>query len=101
MPWADNDEIIVEEVQRIMEVLREEYPIDESRVYVTGFSKGGQATEEVVVACPELFAAAAPGGAPMKDYDTSAIQKAIEYQVPVLAYAGMYDMGEMLSLIHI
>ncbi len=98
MPWADNDEIIVEEVQRIMEVLREEYPIDESRVYVTGFSKGGQATEEVVVACPELFAAAAPGGAPMKDYDTSAIQKAIEYQVPVLAYAGMYDMGEMYPL---
>jgi len=44
--------------------LREKnYPIDESRIYATGFSKGGAATMRVGIAFPEIFAAIAPGGA--------------------------------------
>lgn len=63
VPWAKNDDIIVEEIPRILETLRGEgYPIDESRIYVTGFSKGGLAAQTVALAYSDLFAAVAPGG---------------------------------------
>ena len=63
IPWAQNEDIIIEEIPRILEILRsEKYPIDESRIYVTGFSKGGLATQTVALAYSDVFAAAAPGG---------------------------------------
>lgn len=63
IPWAKNEDIIVEEIPRIMGILRENnYPVDETRIYATGFSKGGRATQNVALAYSELFAACAPGG---------------------------------------
>ena len=44
----------------LLERLKETYAIDESRVYVTGFSMGGMMTHSLASAYPELFAAAAP-----------------------------------------
>ncbi len=44
----------------LLERLKETYPIDETRVYVTGFSMGGMMTHSLACAYPELFAAAAP-----------------------------------------
>ena len=43
----------------LLERLKETYAIDESRVYVTGFSMGGMMTHSLASAYPELFAAAA------------------------------------------
>ena len=44
----------------LIESLRTEYPIDESRVYVLGSSMGGSGTWNILRARPEFFAAAIP-----------------------------------------
>ena len=63
VPWAKDEDIIVEEIPRILDVLRDEgYPIDESRIYAVGFSKGGMAAQIVALKYSDIFAAAAPGG---------------------------------------
>lgn len=70
IPWADNsgasDEeeglTLDEEVARIMEVLRTEYPIDESRIYAAGYSLGGRSTVRETIKNPNLFAAITVGG---------------------------------------
>ena len=105
-PWAANEDIIVEEIPRIIEILKaENYPIDWSRVYATGFSKGGMATQTVALAYPELFAAVAPGGSgPMGvSEDAQPIASGslqwtfpaeafdVDVTVPVLFFAGSCD----------
>ena len=42
----------------LLAYLKDTYPIDETRVYVTGFSMGGMMTHSLACAHPELFAAA-------------------------------------------
>lgn len=44
----------------LLEHMKQTYAIDETRVYVTGFSMGGMMTHAMACAYPELFAAAAP-----------------------------------------
>lgn len=43
-----------------LEELLVEYPVDPSRVYLTGLSMGGYGTWDLATACPERFAAVAP-----------------------------------------
>ncbi|MDY3766260.1 MAG: hypothetical protein SO016_06115 [Lachnospiraceae bacterium] len=70
MPWASNggskDEeegtTLDAEVDRIMEVLRAEYPIDESRIYAAGYSLGGRSTVRETIKHPNLFASITVGG---------------------------------------
>ncbi|MCI8318915.1 MAG: hypothetical protein HFG96_10470 [Lachnospiraceae bacterium] len=70
MPWAANggskDEeegtTLDAEMDRIMEELRAEYPIDESRIYACGYSLGGRSTVRETVKHPQLFAAITVGG---------------------------------------
>lgn len=50
------------EIDRIMEVLRAEYPIDESRIYGSGYSLGGRSTVREVIKHPNMFASVAVGG---------------------------------------
>ena len=44
----------------LLEHMKRTYAIDESRVYISGFSMGGMMTNALACAYPELFAAAAP-----------------------------------------
>lgn len=57
-PSIELDEIILE----IFEEAKKLYPIDEDRVYVTGFSYGSMNTNILALQHPEIFAAAAPCG---------------------------------------
>jgi len=109
VPWAQNEDIILEEVPRILDILREkDYPIDESRIYATGFSKGGAATMRVGIAYPDIFAAIAPGGAqparlvvedakaltemgPSLGCPASQYANAAKYKMPVLFFGGTCD----------
>jgi polyhydroxybutyrate depolymerase len=50
-------------VDAIMATLREKYPVDDRRVYATGFSNGGLFTYLLWAERPNLFAAFAPGAA--------------------------------------
>lgn len=49
----------------ILEQAKKLYPVDESRVYVAGFSYGGWASNRLGNECPDVFAACAPCGAAM------------------------------------
>lgn len=50
-------------VDAILKTLREEYQIDDNRIYVTGHSNGGGFTYLLLVARPNVFAAFAPSAA--------------------------------------
>ena len=68
-----------------------QYPVDPSRVYLTGLSMGGFGTWSLAIAYPELFAAIAPvsgGGVPplarlLKDVPVWAIHGALDDVVPL------------------
>ena len=52
---------------KLVEALQKEFPINRSRIYITGLSMGGYGTWDAIERRPELFAAAAPicgGGDP-------------------------------------
>ncbi len=51
-----------EQLEYILDRLEAEYPIDTERVYVTGYSSGGQQTTSAAFAFPERLAAYAPCG---------------------------------------
>ena len=48
------------EMMTLLEHLKEKYPVDEERIYSTGFSMGGCKTWDLFQEYPEVFAAAAP-----------------------------------------
>ncbi len=109
IPWAKNEDIILEEIPRILDILREKnYPIDESRIYATGFSKGGMATMRAGMNFPEMLAAIAPGGAgpasvvgendealnavgPSLGFTAEQYANAAKYTLPVLFFGGTCD----------
>lgn len=70
IPWAANGGAKDEEegttldadMDSIMETLRKEYPIDESRIYAAGYSMGGRSTVRETIKHPNLFAAITVGG---------------------------------------
>ena len=51
-----------ENVLRLLDLIKGMVPIDEERIYATGYSQGGMQTTAVTKLHPELFAAAAPSG---------------------------------------
>ncbi|HUU28213.1 MAG TPA: prolyl oligopeptidase family serine peptidase [archaeon] len=48
------------DVLDVLEIVRENYPVDPERITVTGLSMGGNGTWEMVLRHPDLFAAAVP-----------------------------------------
>lgn len=47
-------------VLALVDHMKKTYPIDESRIYISGFSMGGMMTHSLACAYPDIFAAAAP-----------------------------------------
>ncbi|MBQ9611971.1 MAG: hypothetical protein IJV14_05210 [Lachnospiraceae bacterium] len=99
-PWADNDDIYLEEFDRIMDVLRAEYPIDETRIYTTGFSKGGFVSQRLAFERADVITAAASNGVPAKMLFSRAIGETEAYTVedftfekavPIAFYGGEFD----------
>lgn len=56
IPESNSMKMIIE----IINYLRSEFNIDESRLYVTGYSMGGSGTWDIISRYPNLFAAAVP-----------------------------------------
>lgn len=48
------------EMMELLDILKEKYPIDEERLYATGFSMGGCKTWDLFQEYPSIFAAMAP-----------------------------------------
>ena len=99
-PWADNDVIYLEEFDRIMDVLREEYPIDETRIYTTGFSKGGRVSQRLAFERPDVITAAVSNGVKAKKLFDQFVEGIpghtldeyeFDYAVPIAFYGGEFD----------
>ena len=65
----NHQHVTATEVIEILEELKKRYPIDEHRIYATGFSMGSGKTWELFQEYPEVFAGIAPASAlfPLKD----------------------------------
>ncbi len=75
----------VESIIKFIEQLKEEFNVDEDRIYLTGLSMGGFGTWYTAMARPDIFAAIAPvcgGGMPWN---------AAVYTMPIWAFHGTDD----------
>jgi predicted peptidase len=73
-------------VIKLIEQITNEYPIDQSRIYITGLSMGGYGTWDLIARFPNKFAAAVPvcgGGSP-------ATAPEIKH-IPIWAFHGAKD----------
>ena len=61
--WDDRENLEFSDMDfflALIEHMKEVHPIDESRIYVSGFSMGGMMSNAIACAYPEVIAAAAP-----------------------------------------
>lgn len=101
IPEASNGDTAVDEFDRIMTYLKEnDYPIDESRVYATGFSKGGYSSQNLANTYPNRIAAIAIGGNPavtsegfLAKFTPEQMEVLTEVTMPIMDYAGYYDFN--------
>ena len=93
-PWANGNYSIdnvpesddLKAVLEILETLKEQYSINDRRVYVMGLSMGGFGTWDLIMRHPEMFAGAVPvcGGG-----DTSQASKLVN--IPIYTFHGTSD----------
>lgn len=95
-----NEEAPTEFIRILDELKKKDYPIDWSRIYVSGYSSGSDATESIATLWPELIAAAAPCPGSNAMYNSlcrkslEAYEKCLNYQVPLLCVGGTMDYGD-------
>lgn len=78
----------------LVKYMLDKYPaLDPERVYVTGYSMGGQATYNCIAAHPEIFAAAAPMAMPLRDVPESARALYEKYDLPTMLITSTYDFA--------
>ena len=104
LPIAAREELIVclpqnhsvENMMRIFGELKKRYPVDESRVYSTGYSQGSMQTNALMFAHPEILAAVAPCGCLAGPFSTcmveeDAVQKAAKLRIPTFIMCGQQE----------
>lgn len=74
------------------------YPVDVSRVYLTGFSAGGNRATWSSLLHPELFAGILVGaGLPFSfDYDEDLVTRAAEFRIPMIGIGGTREKGNSI-----
>jgi pimeloyl-ACP methyl ester carboxylesterase len=78
----------------LVKYMLDKYPsLDPERVYVTGYSMGGQATYNCIAAHPEIFAAAAPMAMPLRNIPESARELYKKYDLPTMLITSTYDFA--------
>jgi hypothetical protein len=102
-PWnrgPSNDEVQAEFPRVINEVLKKGYPVDEGRIYATGYSAGSDATGVLACAWPEMIAAVSPnpGGNLFAKgrwhMDESSYKKNHDLRMPLICVGGTMDGGD-------
>lgn len=84
------------------------YPVDPERIYVTGYSQGGQAAHSALLRIPERLAAAAPCGAEIFQqwdhldvrYTLEELQNLRRIFVPTMEITGVNEFLEFLPVNH-
>ena len=118
---AENECIVIapenenwENIERLYNFAKENYPVDLSRVYSMGYSFGGFMTSRNVLAHPEIFAGAGMGGmlfaTKCRAHDLDGqwyteyeltdemLAKAEQLEVPAVLYMGENEMLRLLPL---
>jgi hypothetical protein len=102
-PWnrgPSNDEVETEFPRIIGEILKKGYPLDEERIYATGYSAGSDATGVLACAWPEMIAAVSPnpGGnlfAKGRWYlNEGSYAKNLALRMPIICVGGTLDGGD-------
>ena len=88
LPFLPSD---IRFVLALLEHMKETYAIDESRVYLSGFSMGGAMTHALAMGYPELFAAAAPFNA----FSFSRFETPVKNLGPFLRDYSAEQLGEL------
>lgn len=92
--WGlQNDVDDVAFLEFVLDEVIKKYPIDESRVYVTGHSNGSVMTQILVNKIPERFAAAAPVGLTHGDLGIIPYEEAPDVKIPFWLLKGELDIG--------
>ena len=94
-PWASNDDLYLSEFDRIYAYMCENYNIDTTKVYTTGFSKGGLMSQLLALQRSHVIAAAAPcgmpaGGAPTEQLRSDDFTHA-QAGIPMMFFGGELD----------
>ena len=95
---SQGDGVEYETQPLLIEYMLEKYPqLDPTRVYASGYSRGGRTTLKTVMACPEKLAAAVPCAA--NQFNVSEEQDAhlFETKMPVMFLTSTSDMGTLFS----
>jgi predicted peptidase len=97
-PSGDNwqNPAMIERLHQLIEEIVEKYGVDPQRVYLTGFSMGGDGVWALGIAHPEQFAALAPVGSGW--YNDQSVVCALK-DIPVWAFQG--EMDEIVSPIYV
>ncbi|NLL91874.1 MAG: hypothetical protein GX222_05575 [Ruminococcaceae bacterium] len=110
LPIAGREEMIVvspqnhneSNIMRILDIVKSKYPVDESRIYSSGYSQGGRKTNEVSLRHPEIFAAVGPCGMYLypEDYyiSPSDTENVRSYDLPVIIICGQEESLEMFPV---
>ena len=88
---ANLGELSEKDVLNVLELAREEFTLDEDRIYLFGYSMGGAGSYHLAAKYPDVWAGiavAAPGSAPLRDW-TAEIEKF--RHVPTLIVHGDAD----------
>lgn len=101
-----------ETVAAMVRQILDEYGLDTTRVYLTGFSNGAMFTRQMGAAYPELFAGISPWNGPVhvpgfsKDEEELPLLLKTGYELPCFLYvgdndpaAGLWDVQEQLEIL--
>ncbi len=84
--------ILCDVLPELVKYMLATYPaLDASRVYVTGYSMGGGATNRAICSAPQLFAAAVPEAALAYTATAKQALQFDKYDIPVLLTTSTYD----------
>jgi hypothetical protein len=102
-PWnrgPSNDGVESEFPRIINEIIKNGYPVDEERIYATGYSAGSDATGVLACAWPEMIAAVSPnpGGNLFAKgrwfAEESYYKKNLALRMPLICVGGTMDGGD-------
>ena len=90
--FAEDPQDDVPYLKELMEDMCERYPLDHSRLYVSGHSNGSKMTQDLMHDCPGLFAACAPIGFVYGELNTECLEEMPDTICPIWYIKGEYDL---------
>ena len=96
--WNFEDGIEATVMPMLVKYMLEEYPaLDPSRVYITGYSMGGWATQKTLYGDPKLFAAVVPMSGMGQTPTEEQAAEVAKYDLPILITTSTQDLGSVFN----